>query len=86
MGQTDCIQQGIICNHDIMVFLKERSNCTHHDKGLHLVRLFDLDHLEPPGQGRIFLKVLLVLRPSGCCDGAQLAACQGRFEQVGRIA
>ena len=51
-----------------------------------LVGLLDLDDLEPPGQGRVLLEVLLVLGPGGGGDGAQLAAGQGRLEQVGGVA
>ncbi len=45
-----------------------------------------LHRLEAPGQCRVFLEVFLVLAPGRCSDGAQLAACQGRLEQIGRIA
>ena len=37
-------------------------------------------------EGGVVLEVLLVLRPGGGGDGAQLAAGQGRLEQVGRVA
>ena len=51
-----------------------------------LVGLLDLDDLEPPGEGGVLLEVLLVLGPGGGGDGAQLAAGQGRLEQVGGVA
>ena len=50
-----------------------------------LVGLFDLDDLEPPGEGCVFLEVLLVFGPSGGSDGAELSAGQCRFEQVGGV-
>ncbi len=51
-----------------------------------LVGLVDLDQLEAAGQRRVLLEVLLVLGPGGGGDGAQLAAGQGRLEQVGGVA
>ena len=51
-----------------------------------LARLLDLHHLEAAGQRRVLLEVLLVLGPGRGRDGAQLAAGQGRLEQVGRVA
>ena len=50
------------------------------------VGLLDLDHLEAARQGGVLLEVLLVLRPGRGGDGAQLAAGQGRLEQVGGVA
>jgi hypothetical protein len=47
--------------------------------------LLDLDHLEAAGQGGVLLEVLLVLGPGGGGDRAQLAARQGRLEQVGGV-
>ncbi|MCY1561872.1 hypothetical protein D9M68_991880 [compost metagenome] len=42
--------------------------------------------MEAPGQGRIFLEVLLVFQPGGGGDGAQFATGQCRLEQVGGVA
>ena len=50
------------------------------------VRLLDLDDLETALEGGVGLEVLLVFRPGGGGDGAQLAAGQGRLEQVGGVA
>ena len=50
------------------------------------VRLVDLDDLEAALEGGVGLEVLLVLHPGGGRDGAQLAAGQGRLEQVGGVA
>src|SRR6266498_1835356 len=48
-------------------------------------RLVHIDRLETPGEGRVFLDVLLVFVESGCADTMQLAARERRLEQVGRI-
>ena len=50
------------------------------------IGLADLDRLEAPGQRRVLLDILAVLRPGGGGDGAQRAARQRRLEQVGGIA
>ena len=41
--------------------------------------------LEAPRQSRVLFEVLPVLAPGGGGDGAQLAARQGRFEQIGCV-
>src|SRR5690606_1981879 len=48
-------------------------------------RLQHLHRLEASGQGRILLEVLFVFAPCGGGDGAQLAPCQCRLEQVGGV-
>ena len=58
----------------------------HHPDGAVLVGLLDLDDLEPAGEGGVLLEVLLVLGPGGGGDRAELAAGQGRLEQVGGVA
>ena len=58
----------------------------HHRDRHRLRRLLDLDDLEAPRQRGVLLEVLLVLGPGGGRDGAQLAAGQGRLEQVGGVA
>ncbi|SVK54296.1 Protein of uncharacterised function (DUF3170) [Acinetobacter baumannii] len=45
-----------------------------------------LHHLETAGERGILLDVFLVFRPGGGADGAQLAARQCRFQQVGGVA
>ena len=45
-----------------------------------------IDRLESPLQGGVFLDVLAILVERGGADAAQLAAGQGRLEQVGRVA
>ncbi len=48
-------------------------------------RLGDEHRLEAPGERRILLDVLLVLVERGRADAMQLAACERRLEQIGRI-
>ena len=48
--------------------------------------LADEHRLEPPLQGGVLLDVLAVFVQRGGADAAQLAAGQGRLEQVGRVA
>ena len=69
-----------------MVLLQHRRQAAQHADRLLLVRLVDLDRLEAALEGGVGLEVLLVLGPGGGRDGAQLAAGQGRLEQVGGVA
>ena len=69
-----------------MVLLQRRRDAAHHAHALLDVRFVHLDDLETPFQGGVFLEVLLVFGPGGGRDGAQLAAGQGRLEQVGGVA
>ena len=48
-------------------------------------RFADQDGLEAAGQGGIFFKVFLIFVDSRGADALQIAAGQGRFEDVGRI-
>ncbi len=85
MGQANRVKQGIICYHDIVVFLKKRGDRPHHHQGLFFFRFFDFDHLKPSGQGSVLFKVLLVFGPGSRCDSAQFTPGQRGFEQVGRV-
>ena len=67
------------------MLLKRRLDAAQHSACNLFCRLFYLDDLEPSGQRRVFLEILLVLRPGGCGDGAQFAASKRRLKQVGRI-
>jgi hypothetical protein len=68
-----------------VMLLKRGHRAAQHEHALLFAGLLDLDDLETPSQGRIFFEVLLVLGPGGGGDGAQFAAGQRRFEQIGRI-
>ena len=50
------------------------------------VRLADEDRLEAPLQGGVFFDVLAIFVERRRADAAQLAAGQGRLQQVGRVA
>ena len=76
---------GLVEDAHAVVLLQDRGDPAHHPDGAVLVGLLDLDDLEPPRQRRVLLEVLLVLGPGGGGDGAQLAAGQGRLEQVGGV-
>ena len=67
------------------MLLQRRNNAAQHHRALLFHRLLNLDHLKAPRQGGVFFKVLLVFGPRGGGDGAQFAARQGRFQQVGSI-
>ena len=71
--------------HAMMLF-ERRGHAAHHEDRLFLAGLVDLNDLEAAGEGRVLLDVLLVFGPGGGRDRAQLAAGQGRLEQVGRVA
>jgi len=54
--------------------------------GLCFRRLLNLDHLKTPGQGGVLLEMFFIFVPGRCRDGAEGAAGEGRFEQIGGIA
>ncbi len=65
-----------------MMRLEGGNHAAHHcDRG-RLIRLLDLDHLEPARERRILFEILLVFGPGRCRDGAQLAARQRRLQQI----
>ena len=70
----------------LVVLLQRVDQAAHHVHARGFRRLFDLDDLEAAGQGGVLLEVLLVFGPGGGGDGAQLAAGQGRLEQIGGVA
>src|SRR5437763_976327 len=71
--------------HAVMLF-ERADEAAHHRNRAGFRGLLDLDDLEPPAQRRILLEVFLVFRPGRRRDRAQLAACQRRLQQIGRIA
>ena len=66
--------------------LHRREDAAQHGAGPVDRRLVDIDRLEAAGERRVLLEMLAVFRPGGGGDGAQRAARQRRFEQVGRVA
>ena len=67
-------------------FSSDRGDAAQHLHRRRLVRLLDLHHLEAAGEGRVLLDILLVLRPGGRRDGAELAARERGLQQVGGVA
>ena len=86
MRELDGALDGLVEDAHAVVLLQHRGEPAHHPDGAVLVGLLDLDDLEPARQGGVLLEVLLVLGPGGGGDRAQLAAGQGRLEQVGGVA
>ena len=69
-----------------VVLLQRADGAAQHQQRLVFARLVYLHHLETAGERRILLDVFLIFRPGGGAEGAQLAARQRRFQQVGGIA
>jgi hypothetical protein len=70
----------------LVVLFHGRGDPAHHQDRALFARLVDLDGLEAAGERRVFFDVLLVFSKGGGADGAQGAARQCGFEQVGRVA
>ena len=70
----------------LVVLLHRPENAAQHVAAGRDVRLVDLDRLEAPGQRRILLDILPVLRPGGGGDGAQRAARERGLQQIGGVA
>jgi Protein of unknown function (DUF3170). len=86
MGQFHrFMNRGVQHLHTVML-LQFGGNATEHFHGGDFIRFLDLHQLKTPGEGRVFLEVFFVLQPRGGGQGAQLAAGQSRFQQVGRVA
>ncbi len=90
-GQVACRQLGggrdrIVAQVDTVTLFVDRRQPAQDGDGFRNARLVQLHRLEAPGQRRVLLEIFLVLAPGRRRDGAQLAACQDRLEQVGRIA
>jgi len=69
-----------------VVLFEKRGEGAHHHEGIGFVGFLHLNDLETPSQRCVLFEILLVLRPGGGGNGAQLAAGQGRLEQIGGIA
>ena len=80
------VDHGLVEDAHLVVLLQRRDQAAHHVHAGGFGRLLDLDDLEAAGQGGVLLEVLLVLGPGRGGDRAQLAAGQGRLEQIGGVA
>lgn len=73
--------------HDHLVVLDHGiRHAAQHGDGLFRFRFAHIHRLETAGKGGILFEILAIFRPGGGSDGAQLAAGQRRFQQVGGIA
>src|SRR4051812_41626919 len=68
------------------MFFERSGDAAHHEDGFVLGRFFDFDDLETASERGIFLEMLFVFVPGGGGDGAESAASESGFEQVGGIA
>ncbi|MNF28321.1 hypothetical protein D3C84_89960 [compost metagenome] len=84
--QLDRRLQRLVEDLHLVVLLHGRGDAAHHQDGLLFGGLVHLHDLEASGQRRVLLDVLLVFRPGGGGHGAQGAARQRRFQQVGGVA
>ena len=71
---------------DVVMLFEGTDEAAEHDHALLFRRFLNLDHLKTARKGRVLLKILLVLRPSGRRDGAQFATRQRRLQEIGSIA
>ncbi len=85
MRQIDGGDDGGIGNADAMVLFHRPQNAAQHGGAARRIGLVDQDGLEAAGEGRILLEILAIFGPGGRGDGAQGAARQRRFEQVGGV-
>ncbi len=69
-----------------VVLFERADGAAQHQQRFVFAWLVYLHHLETAGERRILLDVFFVLRPGGGTDGAQLAARQRWFQQVGGVA
>ena len=70
--------------HLVMQLERGDEAANHGDRHL-FARLLDLHRLEATGEGGVLLEILLVFGPGGGGDRAQLAAGEGRLQQIGGI-
>ena len=77
---------GLVGDDDVVGLLELRAQAAEHDHRDRLARLVDLHRLEAALERGVLLEVFLVLAPRRRGDRAELAARQGRLEQVGRVA
>ena len=85
MRQFDGVGDRFFQNLDLVMLLEHAGQAAHHADGAVFVRLIDLDDLEAAFESGVGLEIFLVFHPGGGGDGAQLAAGQCGFEQVGSV-
>ena len=85
-GELHRVDDRIGQNADLVMLFEGLDQSPHHLDGDVDLRFLDLHDLEPAGQGRILFEVLLVFGPRRGGDGADFAAGQCRFQEVGRVA
>ena len=67
------------------MFFERGDDAAKHDAGYVFGGLFDFDDLEAAGESGIFLEVFFVFGPGGGGDGAEFAACERWFEEIGGV-
>ncbi|MCY1295431.1 hypothetical protein D9M70_447720 [compost metagenome] len=85
VGQLDRRLQRLVEDLHLVMPLHGRGHAAHHQQRLGFGGFVHLHDLEAPGQRGVLLDVLLVFRPGGGRHGAQGAAGQRRFQQVGGV-
>ena len=85
MREVHSRNQSVVLDAHLVVVLVTLLQASQDRDGFRGRRLVDHDHLEPPLQGLVGLEVLLVFVQRGGADGAELAAGQGRLQDVGRV-
>ena len=85
MGEGDGGDEGIVLNAHVMVVLVALFQSAQDGDGVFGSRFVDHYGLEAAFEGLVLLEILLVFFQRGGTDAAEFAACQSRFENVGRI-
>src|SRR5262249_2257233 len=86
MRESDRIFHRFVEDANPVMVLEHVGEPSHHHDSLVFAGLLDLDHLKTSCERSIFLKVLLVLGPRGCGDGAKLSTREGGLQQIGSVA
>ena len=84
--QAHRVHHRLIEDFHAMVLFQGGDHAAQHANSRIGFRFLDLDHLEAARQRGVALDVFLVFGPGGGGDGAQFAARQRRFEQIGGVA
>ena len=84
--QIDGGDDRLVGDAHLVVLLHRTDQPAQHDRCGRDIRLADHDRLEAPGQRRVLLNILPVLRPRRRGDGAQRSARERWLQQIGRVA